>query len=475
MSPGALVPLELDVRVERYEGGRVLLDARRIRVLRLSDAGRAALARLLGTGPSTRAEVALARRLERAGMAHPRPKQVGGHSLGEQVGVVVPVRDRPEALARCLAALRAAGPAGLDIVVVDDGSANPAAIAGPCGTYGARLVRLSPGRGPAGARNAGLASLGPRPLVALVDSDCRPRPGWLELLASLLEDPEVAVAAPRVVPSVRTKSWWSRYALARSPLDMGPQPAEVGRDSTVTYVPSAALLARREWLVTGFDERLRYGEDVDFIWRVLEQGGRVRYEPRSVVDHDEPNGPGALLRRRFHYGTSAGPLDRRHPGALPPLRVGPLPAFAVLAGLAGRLPVAAGVLGVLSARLGLVLVPRQIPLGRAARLGIDSVVDTAEAIGRAGTMLAWPGLVVLAARRRPAWPALLALVLVPPVRDWLRRRPRLDPCRFALASLLDDVAYGCGVWWGAIRARAIGPLVPQLMRSSLRRLPRSRP
>ena len=51
-------------------------------------------------------------------------------------------------------------------------------------------------------------------------------------------------------------------------------------------------------------------------------------------------------------------------------------------------------------------------------------------------------------------------MLAPPLVEWWRRRPGLDPVRWSLASIADDVAYGAGVWAGCLRARSFGPLVP---------------
>ena len=103
--------------------------------------------------------------------------------MAADVTVVVPVRDRPAELARLLAALRA-DPATRDlpVVVVDDGSAEPVVAAG------ARVVRHATARGPAAARNAGLR-LADTGAVAFLDSDCVPRPGWLEALLPHLADP----------------------------------------------------------------------------------------------------------------------------------------------------------------------------------------------------------------------------------------------------------------------------------------------
>ena len=101
---------------------------------------------------------------------------------------------------------------------------------------------------------------------------------------------------------------------------MGALPACVKPGSRVGYVPSTVLLVRSDALarIGGFDAALRYGEDVDLVWRLLDAGWRVRYQPEVVVRHDEPRTVTHALGRRFAYGTSAGPLSQRHPGKLPP-------------------------------------------------------------------------------------------------------------------------------------------------------------
>jgi hypothetical protein len=112
-------------------------------------------------------------------------------------------------------------------------------------------------------------------------------------------------------------------------------------------VPTAALLARRSALAdvsrdrAVFDPALRYGEDVDLIWRLHEAGWRVRYDPVVQVPHHEPASWAGLLARRFRYGTSAGPLAVRHPDAMAPLALQPWPAVTV-GGLLARKPVIAG-------------------------------------------------------------------------------------------------------------------------------------
>ena len=132
-----------------------------------------------------------------------------------------------------------------------------------------------------------------------------------------------------------------RYLDARAPVDLGGREARVAPLTRVSYVPTAALLVRRSALGgAGFDPGLWHGEDVDLIWRLTDLGWRVRYDPGAQVSHVEPDRWGAVLARRFRYGTSAAPLARRHPGLVPPLVLQAWPAAAVAALLARR-PLAA--------------------------------------------------------------------------------------------------------------------------------------
>src|ERR1019366_5132567 len=112
------------------------------------------------------------------------------------------------------------------------------------------------------------------------DSDCVPPDDWIADLAGHFADPLVAGGAPRIVAPPRGP--------AGSVLDLGNRPAGVAPMTRVAYVPTAALLVRRAALGGGFDESLRYGEDVDLIWRLIEAGWRGRYEAGVGGAHPAP-------------------------------------------------------------------------------------------------------------------------------------------------------------------------------------------
>ncbi len=436
------------------------------RVLRLSAAGAAALARLRQGPVRETVEGRVARRLTDAGLAHPVPP---AGTASPEVTVVVPVLDRPAALERCLASLGGHHP----VVVVDDGSVDEWAIRETAARHGASLVRHARNRGPAAARNTGLAHVR-TPLVAFVDSDTEPGADWLDPLAAHLADPGLAAVAPRVVPRA-AETWSGRYTRARGPLDLGTEPALVLPYTRVSYLPSAALLARRDDLLAVaaaggadgaadgevFDTRLRVGEDVDLVWRLVATGRRMRYEPTVRVPHDEPDSWPALLRRRFCYGTSAAALGRRHPGNVTPLVLYPWHTAAVAALLARRPLLALAAAAVADGRARRALRRAGVPTAGTAGRTVSATARVFGGTGRYAVHFAWPALAVALARGRPRTrAAAAALTLAPAVQAWWGRRDRLHPVPFVAGAVADDIAYGTGVIAGCARARSVRPLLP---------------
>jgi mycofactocin system glycosyltransferase len=458
--------LVLDPSVRVLESGRVLIGGSPGRLLTLTGEGAGAFEELVGGGPTSDTARRLGRRLVDAGMAHPRPRApVAAATVAQRVSAVIPVLDRPDALAACLASLRRTDEGeALPVVVVDDGSGDPAAIEEVCARFGARVVVRESNGGPAAARNDGIASVDTE-LVAFLDSDCTIRGEWLARLLPLFDDPAIGAVAPRIRPvggDQGRSSVLARFADRHSDLDMGGRESEVGPQRPVRYVPAAALVVRRSALSDAFDASLRVGEDVDLVWRLGDAGWSVRYLPEVEIAHREPGSWRSWLHRRFRYGTSAAPLAARHPARLAPLELSPWPTLAALFALAGRPRAALATVAVSAALLARRVHGHHVPRWLAARWSAEATGWTAIGIGHAATMLAWPLLGVAGRRGRRSALVVVALVLAPPLVEWWRRRPDLDPPRWVLASIADDVAYGAGVWTGCLRARTVRPLVPRL-------------
>jgi mycofactocin glycosyltransferase len=472
-----LVPAGFRLRPD--PGARTLADGTVVtggyptRVLRLSPAGARHVAGWWsGTPVSGNSKArALARRLLDTGIAHPVLDGLPSAGLPE-VTVVIPVRDRHDELARCLAGLADAGVAHAPrVIVVDDGSGDAAAIMSVAARAGASVLRRPVNGGPAAARNTGLAAA-QTPLVAFLDSDCVPGPGWLEALLPHFADPAVGAVAPRIVPHEAGRTWLARYEGASSTLDMGHRPSIVRPGSRVPYVPGAALVVRTEAAGAGFAEDMQVGEDVDFVWRLGASGWRVRYEPAATMGHQHRVRLRQWFGRRKDYGTSAAALELRHPGTVRPLYASAWTAAAWLAAALGRPDAGALVTGTGTALLARRLArvtgegwPR--PAGSAAwRLAVSQAAGgtlaAARPLGSAISRTWWPvALPAAIAVRRLRLP-LAALVLAPPLLDWLDRRPPLDPARYVAARLLDDAGYSVGVWQGCAERRTVRPLLPLL-------------
>ncbi len=449
--------VRLDPRTRRRDGGSTLVGGSPLRLMRLAPRAQELLrSDRLVVGDATTA--GLAARLLDAGLAHPELLATRDHP---DVTVVVPVRDRPDGLARLLTALGAdPTTSALPVVVVDDGSTEPVVV-----PEGVRVIRHPVARGPAAARNAGLR-VAATPLVAFLDSDCVPRPGWLDVLHPHLADPRLAAVAPRVVALPDGKwTWLAPYETALSALDMGARGASVRPFSAVPYVPSVALLARGTALGEGFDESMHVAEDVDLVWRLTAAGWRVRYEPRAHVAHDHRVGTREWLRRRAFYGTGAALLAARHGPTVAPLVLSPESALAWGLAVAGgpRARAAAAALVALStARLARRLggPGKPVPLAFAATLTARGVVATGRSLARAATRHHWPIALAASIASRRARRGVVAVAVLDALAAGGAHREGVGLLRFAVARRLDDLAYGAGLWAGALRAWNLRPLLP---------------
>ncbi|MDQ2662155.1 MAG: mycofactocin biosynthesis glycosyltransferase MftF [Actinomycetota bacterium] len=451
------------VRFNRHtrvvDDGAVLVGGSPTRISRLKPLARRGIRHRTVTVTDA-ASRALADHLLATGMADPVVDALPAADLALAT-VVIPVRDRASQLDRLLAGLGGA----LRVIVVDDASAEPAAIAAVARRHGADLVPLDVNVGPAGARNAGLARV-ETPFVVFVDSDVVVEPVAIETMLRHFADPALAMVAPRVLGLQSDRpNWITRYEDARSSLDLGNDSSSVRPRSPVTWVSSTCLVARVDALDGGFDESMRVGEDVDLVWRLVDDGWRVRFEPGATVRHEHRASLRTWLGRKFFYGTGAHPLAERHPDNIAPVVLAPWAAGLLVALAAQRrwsLSVAAVLVVITIVRIARRAISVRHPYRVAARLTGYGVAQA----GAQGIALLlrhwWPltaigCLISLRVRR-----AVLVAAVADTAWEFARTKPRLDPVRFGLARRLDDVAYGAGVWWSALRARSPKALLPDV-------------
>lgn len=231
--------------------------------------------------------------------------------LDPEFSIVVPTRDRPEALRRCLDALSALEPGlSFEVIVADDGGQSEAADA--IRIYEGRLplvVLRLPAAGPAAARNAALRAARGR-WIAFTDDDCLPSPQWLAQLSS---------AAGR---------WPGRGVGGRTVSADGANAYSIAHQMLVDYVtrrwrdesgphffPSNNVAFPSEALreLGAFDASFPFaaGEDRDLCDRWISAGYRMVEAPDAVVQHAHELSLGDFCRMHYRYGRGARRCRRR--------------------------------------------------------------------------------------------------------------------------------------------------------------------
>jgi glycosyltransferase involved in cell wall biosynthesis len=247
---------------------------------------------------------------------HSDARSQGARDSTEQplITVVVPTRDRPQALSRCLDALAAQTFVDrLETIVVDDGSLAFSEVARIVDRHPrARLIRRA-GGGPAAARNAGALN-GRGAVLCFTDDDCEPQDDWAEHLVTRLQQGADAVAGT-------TLSRGGVLSAASEIIAHAPATARPPDGSDLAFAPSNNLACTKAaFEAEPFDESYpdAAGEDREWCARLTAAGYLLHAEPNARIIHHQELTFGGFLRQQARYGRGAFRF-RRHGGELRPL------------------------------------------------------------------------------------------------------------------------------------------------------------
>jgi len=465
LRPQAPSPVEAPIP----EGTRVSLDERAAfidrdlvsggapwRLLRLAGASRAVAQRWHYGGYVDPGEERFARTMVQQGLLHPH--FVSDLNVDE-IDVVIPVFNDDGSLRRLLGELE-----GFHVTIIDDGSRDAGVVATCASEFHATSLRLEENQGASHTRNAAVLASS-RAFLWFIDADVSmegPRDVAQRLFAAF-GDPLVAAVAPRVQGPKGT-SIRERFEQHFSPLDMGERSGLVVPGGPVGYVPSACLMVRRAAFGEGFDEALRVGEDVDFVWRLHDQGWLIRYEAEVIVTHRARSSWRAWWLQRQRYGASSGELAKRHGARLAPLRSDSWTLLAWLSVLAGR-PAIGGRI-VRAARnhaRAKNFDTSDDPNNVANQVVARNMVRAGGPLAR-GVVRTFGGALLLAALHPRIRTRALALFAVGTAWRWRHQRPYVTDIPLGVA---DDLAYSVGVAQGAWQTKSLRTLTPQITKSSM--------
>ena len=240
---------------------------------------------------------------------HDEPTRAGSDGPGPvEVSVVVPTHDRPALARRAVASVLAQEGVDVEVIVVDDGSAEP--FAGPADPRVTVLRNAAP-QGVAAARNAGLAAAH-APWVALLDDD----DFWAPRKLRTQLDAAAAAGAGFVCSSALVVVEGRAVSVAEA-LPADELTRSMRRTNRVPAGASNVLVAAAAMREAGgFDVRLSHLADWDLWSRLLQLTGaatrpeaHVAYVQHPASMHVAARGSvrdEARLLRRLHVG--GGPI-----------------------------------------------------------------------------------------------------------------------------------------------------------------------
>ena len=208
------------------------------------------------------------------------------------ISVVIPTRDRNDALARCLDRLAPCAQSlshdQYEVIVADD-SAHAAARELLFDRYPWARWTGGPRRGPAANRNAG-ARVARGEWLAFTDDDCLPEFGWLESFANAFQ------------PSASALDVLEGRTTCLAGLDSPRHTAPVNLDGGKLWSCNFAIRRAHLEQVGGFDERYPYPhmEDADLQARLLKSGFMIRFVAGAEVDHPPRPLPWGATLARVH-------------------------------------------------------------------------------------------------------------------------------------------------------------------------------
>jgi glycosyltransferase involved in cell wall biosynthesis len=219
--------------------------------------------------------------------------------------VIVPARDAARTLGGVLEGLdRQTVPRDrFEVIVVDNRSTDATAEAAR--THGADQVLAEPTPGAAAARNRGIqAARGP--VLAFLDADCLPDPGWLEAGLARLDQTGAGLVGGRVDTRPGPGPAWLAHYDRLSYVRQAERIARSGLSAT------ANLFVRREVIeqIGPFRPELRAAEDDEFCLRAAGAGVAIAYAEGAAVSREAATGAGAVIRRYHRAGRAEAALAR---------------------------------------------------------------------------------------------------------------------------------------------------------------------
>ena len=231
--------------------------------------------------------------------------------------IIVPVYNRPDEVDELLQSLCEQTVKDFEVLIVEDGSVKPCKDV--CDKY-ANILDLhyyaKENSGPGQSRNYG-AERANGEFVIILDSDVVLPASYLQAVEDeLKQNPCEAFGGPDAThPSFTPIQKAISYSMTSFFTTGGIRGGKAKLDKF--YPRSFNMGIRRDvYLLLGGFTKMRFGEDIDFSYRIVEAGYMPRLFPEAWVWHKRRTDFRKFFRQVYNSGIARINLEKRHPGTM---------------------------------------------------------------------------------------------------------------------------------------------------------------
>ncbi|MBR6196675.1 MAG: glycosyltransferase [Bacteroidaceae bacterium] len=231
--------------------------------------------------------------------------------------IIIPVYNRPDEVDELLESLTTQTVKDFEVIIVEDGSQKTCKDV--CNKYVGKLdikYYLKENGGPGPARNYGVEKA-QGDYVLILDSDCVIPSGYLAAIeAELNANPCDAFGGPDAAHESFTDIQKAISYSMTSFFTTGG--IRGGKKKLDKFYPRSFNMGMKRSVynnLNGFS-KMRFGEDIDFSYRIFENGYTCRLFPEAWVWHKRRTDMRKFFKQVFNSGIARINLEKRHPGTM---------------------------------------------------------------------------------------------------------------------------------------------------------------